>query len=145
MENNEKKQIPLKEGFWTVPSSPEEKPQLVGSKCESCGEIYFPKKEKGWCIHCYKMSLSDVKLNREGTLVTYSVVMQQPGGGFYKGKVPYAYGLLDLPEGVRIKTLFSVDDFDKLEIGKKMELVIEKLCDDDEGNEVVTFKFKPIN
>ena len=138
-----KKKIPLKEGLWNT--NPESGlPQLIGSKCEMCGELFFPKKEKGWCIHCQNRSLSDVILSREGKIASFSVVMQQPGGGFYQGPVPYSYGCVDLPEGIRVEALFSTDDFSELEVGKSAELVIEKLCDNDEGNEIVTFKFKPI-
>jgi hypothetical protein len=31
-----------------------------------------------------------------------------------------------------------------LSIGKEVELVIEKLHEDEEGNDVLTFKFRPI-
>jgi len=140
---NKKKRIPLKKGLWSAQSEGV-LPQLIGSKCEVCGELFFPKKEKSWCLHCQNRSLSDVTLSREGKIATFSVVMQQPGGGFYKGSVPFSYGLVDLPEGIRVETLFAVDDFNELEVGKSAEVVIEKLCDDEEGNEIVAFKFKPI-
>ena len=140
----EKKRVPIKEGFWTTPSSGDEKPQLIGSQCLACGEIFFPRREKGWCVHCYQKSLEDIKLSRTGKIVTFSVVMQQPGGGYYKGPVPYASGLVDLPEGLRIETLFATEDFSELHVGKDVHLVIEKLCEDDEGKEVLTFKFRPI-
>ena len=143
MDTVQKKGLPLKEGLWTTSSSGEQ-PQLIGSKCEACGELFFPKKEKGWCVHCHKRSLNDVTLSRKGKIVSYSVVMQQPGGGFYKGPVPFSFGCVDLPEELRIETLFSTNDFNDLEIGKDVEFVIEKLCDDDEGNEILTFKFRPI-
>jgi len=137
------KKIPLKEGLWSTQSE-DGTPQLIGSKCEVCGEHFFPKKEKGWCIYCQNRSLSDVTLSREGKIASFSVVMQQPGGGFYKGPVPFSYGCVDLPEGIRIETLFSTDEFSELEVGESAELVIEKIYADDEGNEVVTFQFKPI-
>ena len=144
MSEREKQRVRLKEKFWTPDISGEE-PRLIGSQCENCGELFFPKKEKGWCTHCQKPLLKDINLSREGKIISYSVVMQQPGGGFYHGKVPYAYGQVDLPEGVRIITLFAADDFNDLEVGKNARLVIDKLCDDDDGNEVVTFKFSPNN
>jgi uncharacterized OB-fold protein len=141
----EKEKVPIKENFWTIPVSSAEEPQLIGSKCCACGEIFFPRREKGFCVHCYKKNiLEDIKLSRRGKIVTFSIVMQQPGGGFYKGPVPYVYGLLDLPEGVRIETLFSTHEFSELKEGGEAELVIEKLCEDDEGREVSTFKFRPI-
>lgn len=145
MTTTNKRVAPIREGFWTTPSSANEKAQLIGSKCSSCGEIFFPKKGKGRCVHCQKMTLEDIKLSRKGKIATFSVVMQQPGGGFYNGPVPYAYGCVDLPEEVRVETLFSTDDFDKLEVGKDVELTIEELCEDKEGNKILTFKFKPIS
>jgi uncharacterized OB-fold protein len=141
----EKKKVPIKENLWTFAASAAEGQQLIGSKCRVCGEILFPRREKGVCVHCYqKNTLEDIKLSQRGKIVTFSVVMQQPGGGFYKGPVPYAYGLVDLPEGVRIETLFTTNDFNELKVDRDAELVIEKICEGDEGNEVLTFKFRPI-
>lgn len=143
MGNTMKKQVAIQEDFWSVPGT-DETPHLIGSHCSGCGEIYFPRKEKNWCLQCFKPALEDIRLSRRGKIATFSVVMQQPGGGFYQGPVPYAYGCVDLPDGVRIKTLFATDDFDMLSIGKEVELVIEKLHEDEEGNDVLTFKFRPI-
>ena len=140
---NEKKRIPVMEGLWTTPSSAGEEPQLVGSKCLSCGEVFFPKKPKAWCVHCQGTNLEDIELSRRGKISSFTVAMQ-PAGAFYKGPVPYAYGCVDLPEGVRVETLFTGCDFDELEVDMDVELVIEKLAEDDEGNEVITYKFKPI-
>jgi uncharacterized OB-fold protein len=144
MSESKKKTVRLKEEFWT-PDIPGEEPRLIGSQCDNCGELFFPKKEKGWCVQCQKSSLKDIHLSRVGKIISYSVVMQQPGGGFYHGEIPYAYGQVELPEGIRIITLFAADDFDDLEVGKNVKLVIDKLCEDDEGNEVVTFKFAPVH
>lgn len=138
-----KNSIPVKAGLWTTPATSGEEPRLIGSKCPSCGELFFPKKEQGWCVHCQKRGLKDVRLSSKGRIGSFSVVMLQPGGGFYKGPVPYAYGSVDLVDGVRVKSLFTGCDLDKLEVGMEVELVIEKLCDDDDGNEIMTFKFKP--
>jgi hypothetical protein len=33
---------------------------------------------------------------------------------------------------------------EKLKIGQGLELVVEKLYEDDEGNDVVTWKYKPV-
>ncbi|MDY6880816.1 MAG: OB-fold domain-containing protein [Desulfatiglans sp.] len=144
MTDNQKTRIPVKEGLWTTSVIPDEEPRLIGSRCNECGELFFPKKEKGWCVHCSNHSLSDVTLSREGKIVSFSVVMQQPGGGFYRGPVPYSYGCIDLPEGLRIESLFTTEDYDALKVGGKVELVIDKLCDDEEGNEVMAFKFRPV-
>ena len=142
--NCDSNRIPIHEGFWTTPASGDEPPRLIGSQCESCGEIYFPRKEKGWCAYCHQKTLKDLPLSRHGKIASFSVVMQQPGGGYYKGPVPYAYGAVELPEGIYVTTLFKADDFDELELHRDVELVMDTLCEDEEGHDIVTFKFMPV-
>lgn len=132
---------PLTEGLYVLPESLSGKPYLTGSKCGSCGEIYFPKKVKDYCIHCQQAGLSDVRLSREGTIAAFTVSEQAPSGGFYRGQVPYAYGFVDLPEGVRIITQFS-GKFESLKIGKKVELVIENIAKNKAGEDIVSYMFK---
>ena len=135
--------IPVKEGLWTTPIG-SDVPRLIGSRCISCGELYFPKKERGICIHCGQTTLNDVTLSRKGKVSSFTVVMRPPAGGYYKGPVPFAYGTVDLPEGLRLLTLLTGRNLDELKVGMEVELVIEKLCDDGRGNEVITYKFRPI-
>lgn len=134
-----KPQFPVKEGLWEIVGG---EPCLLGSECASCGEIFFPKKDKAYCPRCQSRSLKDRRLGREGTVSTFTVVYQPPAGGFYKGPVPYAYGVVCLPEGVNVQTLFTGCDLEKIETGQKMRLVVERLCDD-EAVEIVTYKFTP--
>lgn len=138
-----RKTIPIEEGLWTIPFSPDERPQLIGSKCHSCGEVFFPRKKRGLCIHCQQKTLEDVLLIGQGNIASFSVVQQPPAGGFYKGPVPYAYGAVELSEGVELHTLFT-GNLDELKVGMDVEMVIEKLFDDKEGNEIVTYKFMPL-
>jgi uncharacterized OB-fold protein len=136
------KQIPIKEGLWTVPSSRDEKPQLIGSRCSRCGEVFFPKKAYGICNHCQSKNLEEVKLSRKGKIYSFTIVMQKPPE-YYKGPVPYAEGFVELPEGVRVETLFTDCNFDDLRIGMDVEMVVEKLHVDEEGNEILAYKFRP--
>ena len=69
--------------------------------------------------------------------------MQRPPE-YYQGPVPYAEGFVELPEGVRVETLFTGCDFNDLEVGMDVEMVIEGLHEDEEGNEVVAYKFRPV-
>jgi hypothetical protein len=49
------------------------------------------------------------------------------------------------PENIRIATLISgVLDPNELRSGAEMEMVIEKLRNDKAGNDVTTFKFRPV-
>lgn len=136
-----KKRIPVKEGLFTMPSNPDEKPRLIASECLSCGEVLFPKRKM--CTNCQEEKLSEITLSPSGKIYSFSVVMQRPGR-YYEGPVPYAFGWVEFPEKVRVEGLFVCDDFDDLKIGRDVEVVIEKLMNDQDGNEVVAHKFRLI-
>ena len=57
--------------------------------------------------------------------------------------MPYGVAYIELPEGIRVESRLTENDPDKLEIGMEMELIIEKIADDTEGNELMTFAFRP--
>ncbi|MBI4284645.1 MAG: Zn-ribbon domain-containing OB-fold protein [Chloroflexi bacterium] len=140
----EKKQFPVLPGAWTTPSAPGEKPHLIGSRCPACGEVFFPRKPKGRCTHCQHDGLEEIKLSRQGKIFTFTVVTQPPGGGYYHGPVPYAFGLVRLPEGVYVESPLVADDLDALKVGMDVELVIGKVWGDSEGNELIGFKFRTV-
>ena len=136
-----KKRIPVKEGLFTWPSSPGEEPRLIASECPSCGEVLFPKRKI--CANCQEEKLREIILSRRGKTYSFSYVMQRPGR-YYEGPVPYAFGWAEFPEKVRVQALFICDNFDDLRIGGDVEVVIERLYDDKDGNEVVAHKFRVI-
>ena len=137
----EKRKIPFAEGMWVI--KPDDgRPTLLGSRCPSCGELFFPKKEKGICVHCQYPSLENVELGREGKIVAFTTVLQAPAGGVYFGPVPYHYGLVDLVGGIRVETQLG-GELEKLKIGQRVVLTVEKLYTDKNGNEIEAFIFRP--
>ncbi|MDH5696675.1 MAG: Zn-ribbon domain-containing OB-fold protein [Dehalococcoidia bacterium] len=137
----EKRQVPVAENLFTMPSSPDEESHMMGSRCNSCSEVFFPK--QNICPNCSKEDMEELILSRRGQLYSYTVVRQRPSD--YKGvNVPYALGQIELPERVRVTSLLVGCDFDKLKVGMQMEMVIEKLYEDEEGNDVMAYMFKPV-
>jgi uncharacterized OB-fold protein len=143
MSNEDRREIKIKpktflgKDWFTDPDSGKDV-CLRGNKCPSCGEVYFPK--EFLCLRCLNQDMEEITLSHTGTLYSFTVVRQQPP--VYKGPVPYAIGIIELPEGIRVTSLLTDCDFKTLEIGKKMELVVEKLHEDAEGQEVVCYKFR---
>ncbi|MBN1828465.1 MAG: OB-fold domain-containing protein [Deltaproteobacteria bacterium] len=131
---------PLAEGFWTVSDGGL---SLLGHRCASCGEVFFPRRKHSHCPHCFRQTLEEINLGPEGCIVSFSIVMIAPAGEFYRGPVPYAYGCVDFPVGVRIKGLMARDDLDTLDVGITVTLTVETLYVSDEGMHVETFVFKP--
>ena len=137
-------QIAVREDLFTTPLSPPEQVRLKGSKCRVCGEVFLGKSSA--CGNCAGEDLEEKVLSPRGKLWTYTVLRNRPPGD-YKGPdpfVPFALGLVEVPEGIRILSPLTDCDVDNLKIGMELELVVDKLFVDDEGNEVMSFKFKPI-
>lgn len=135
----EKKKVPVREGLWTT----EGKPQLIGSQCTNCGEVFFPKRENGLCSHCQSNYLKEIKLSARAKIYSYTVVMQRPPV-YYQAEVPYAIGFVELPQGIRVETLFTGCKLEDLRVGMEVEMLIDKLHEEEDGTEVYCYKFKPV-
>ena len=134
-------QVPIEEGFFTIPADPAERPRLLGSRCPACGEHFFPRRLV--CARCLHEGCVDVELGPTGTLWTWTYV-HVPLFAKKDGSVgAYGVGQVDLPEGPRVQAILvgGPDDF---EIGMPLELDLEALRTDDAGDEVVIFRFRPV-
>ncbi|MBI2832271.1 MAG: OB-fold domain-containing protein [Chloroflexi bacterium] len=141
-EKAQKKQVPIKEGFFTMPLSPLENVRLNGSKCRKCGEVFLGKAIG--CENCGSADMEELPLSKRGKLYTYTVIEHRPPGD-YKGPdpfVPFGEGFVELPEGLRI--VAPLTESKNLKIGMDLELVVHKLFEDANGNEVIAYKFKPV-
>ena len=143
----DKEPILIAEGLVALPTSPIEKPYLIGSKCRSCGETFFPSRR--CCRRCSSEDMEKIPLSRVGKLFSFTTVRVKPP--HFIGEVPYLVGVVELPEGERIKTLLTGCDQSELEIGMKMELVIEyvgklkaPIGNIDAGTGVSGWKFRPL-
>lgn len=137
-------QIPIQQGLYTWPS---EEPRLVASRCRACGEVSFPSQEG--CPSCTARDAEEVRLSRRGTLWTWTIQRFPPpppyiGPADRDAHVPYGVGYVELPEGIRVEARLTENDPNKLEIGMQMELVVDKFVEDEQGNELMTFAFRPV-
>lgn len=136
------KRVPVAEGLFTETA---EGPRLLGSKCVSCGTPYFPKTPVCHNPDCRGSKVEDATFGPRGKLWSYAIqnYPPPPPAKFDEPFTPYALGLVDLPEGLRVLTRISTDNPEGVEVGAEVELVLEKLYTDHEGNDVVTWKFRP--
>ena len=140
---HEKKLVPIREGAFIAPLDSLQEALLAGSKCHNCGEVSFA--ERTSCPNCTSSDVETIALGRKGKLWTYTVIRHRPPGD-YKGPepfVPFGLGLVELPEGIRI--IAPIDcDVDTLKINMELELDVYKIYENEEGNDVIAFQFKPI-
>jgi uncharacterized OB-fold protein len=132
--------VPVEDGYFTVPDDPAEAPRLLGSRCRACGEHFFPRRLV--CAKCLAEGCEDVLLGPRGRLWTWTYV-HVPLFAKKDARVDaYGVGQVDLPEGPRVQAILlgGPEDF---RIGIDMELDLETLRRDDDGREVVIFRFRP--
>ncbi len=110
---------------------------LLGSHCLSCGAHFFPIREV--CSGCLSHDLETVGFSTSGTLYTYSVVRQSTPAF----EVPYVLGYVDFPEGVRIMGQISGCEVDEIRIGMPMVLALEPFGEDEDGNPLTGYRFRP--
>ena len=136
----DKKRIPVEEGLFVEPASSDEKPFLIGNKCKECGLTAFPKTPV--CPKCMKQdTMEETKFEGKGTLDSFSIV-QAALPGF---KAPSIQAYINLENGPKIWSLVTGCEpaEDSLELGMSMEMVIDKVREDEEGNELISYQFKP--
>ena len=138
----EKNQIPGAEGIFTWPS---DEPHLIGGRCKSCGTYYFPKY---YVVHkpgCKEREIEEIPLSRKGKLDTYTVQYYPPPPPFITTVpfVPYAIGWVALPEGIAVAGIITDCKIEDIKQHMNLELVIEKAWEEEDGTEVLTWKWRP--
>lgn len=134
--------VPIAEGVFTWPS---DDPQLIGGRCGACGIVTFPAQDA--CPRCAATGMGEHRLARRGRLWAWTTQEFPPPSPPYTGPtgddfVPYGVGYVELGGEVRVESRLT--GIDGLETGMEMELVLVPFRTDEEGNEVVTFAFRPV-
>jgi uncharacterized OB-fold protein len=114
-------------------------PHLVGGRCRECGDHHFPPQPT--CPYCSSDEIDEVELSDRGTLWSFTSVLRAPPG--YRGPVPYGFGVVELPEQLRIVSRLTEADPGRLTIGQEMHLVLADLQTDEDGRVVQTYAFAP--
>ena len=137
--------VPIAEGLFTWP----EAPRLRGGSCPDCGTTTFPRQPT--CPRCTRAGMREVALATRGTLWSWTIQGFEPkppyaGEGSF---APYGVGYVELAAqadgaaAVLVESRLTVADPEQLHIGDELELVIVPFRRDAEGNELVTFAFRP--
>jgi len=132
--------VPLRGGIFRIPETADGKPVLLGSRCPECGAHYFP--QRYICIACGHEGLDQVELSGRGKVWTYTIAGQTPPGSLIEA--PYALAVVELPEKVAIRSILTDVDVDAVRVGMDVEIKLVKMKEDDDGNDVVSYMFRPV-
>lgn len=140
-----KQQVPVESGLFTWPS---DEPELLGGRCRGCGVMTFPRQAD--CPKCFGNEIDEAPFARRGTLWTFTTQQFIPKSPPYARQeteetfVPYAIGYVEFPGQARVEGRIDTDDLSSLRIGMEMEVVVVPFMDDADGNEIVTYMFRPV-
>ncbi|MCK5572796.1 MAG: Zn-ribbon domain-containing OB-fold protein [Bacteroidetes bacterium] len=100
--------------------------RLEAGKCSACGVVSFPP--RAICPGCRSKEFTSVNLKGEGTLVTFTVV--RVASDTFSRQTPFAVGIVELADGVRITTQIADVDVDTLTVGQPVKFVFRKIQED---------------
>lgn len=125
--------------FWRKTQS---RYNLIGVRCETCEETYFPPRKI--CPQCRRASkLLPVKLDPKGTVYSYTVIHSAPEG--FEKQTPYIMAIVKLDEGPMLTTQIVDCEEDKIEIGMPVKGVFRKISETGlDGPIYYGFKFSPL-
>jgi hypothetical protein len=134
--------VAIKPDLLSPPLQTGQPARLAGSQCQRCGEVFLGK--RSGCENCAGQEMAGITFSRQGTLWSYTVVRHEPPTGY---KVPgafqpYLVGMVELPEGLRLLSPIECE-IERASIGMQLELVVYPLYLNEQGQEVLAFKFRP--
>ena len=137
------KRVPVVEGLFV---EREEGPRLLGSRCASCRTPYFPKSPICRNPDCNHSEMSDADFGPGGRLWSCSIqnYPPPPPARYDEPYRPYALGVVDLEEGLRVMGRVATDDPESVRVGDRVELVLAPLCHEEDGTELITWMFRPV-
>lgn len=92
--------------------------KLMAGRCLKCGKIHLPPRLL--CDNCYGQQFEWMQISGKGKLVTYTVIHVAPQQ--FQALTPYAVGIVQLENGLRIPGMIPGLTQEQLKIGMELTL-----------------------
>jgi uncharacterized OB-fold protein len=100
--------------------------RFEGAKCKGCGKVYFPPRLI--CPECQSKEFENIQLKKDGKVLTYTIIRVPPSQ--FVDQAPYAMGVVELADGVKLLTQIADCDLEKIDIGMKVRVEFRKIYDE---------------
>ncbi len=98
--------------------------RLTGSKCISCGNLFFPINLI--CVKCSSNQIEEFQFSGNAKLIEWTRVDEAAKG--FEHMVPYYFAIVELEEGIRLSCqLTGIDDEEMLQPGLPLRMTFRKL------------------
>jgi len=138
-----KKSAPIGEGLFAWPTN---EPSLIAIHCKSCGDYFFPKTFTCRNPECKEKNIEEVTLGRTGRLLSYTILHYPPPPPFVISGTyePTPIAEVEMSEGIRILGIMANTKPENINIGIQLELIFDKIYEDENGIEIIGWKFRPV-
>jgi len=134
--------VPFKAGMLTAPLSAPEEVRLKGISCRDCGALALGERQH--CINCTSTNVAEYIFAKHGKVYTYTVVRHAPPPPYPQENFkPFPVVWVELEDKLFVLGELKDCGLDEVEIGMTVELVVDKGWEDDNGNDVMMYKFRP--
>jgi len=114
--------------------------RLEAGTCAGCGFVAFPPRVV--CPKCGAREFVPSKLAEAGRLLTYTIIRVPPQP--FEDQAPYAAGIAELDDGVRLTAQVVDCDFSGLAVGMRVRLEFRKLSEEGAAGVIYYgYKFVP--
>lgn len=114
--------------------------RMEASRCLNCKSIQFP--ERTICPDCGSDKYEIFKLSGNGKLSTFTIIRVAPEG--FEDQTPYAVGIVELEEGIRVMGQITDCEPEKLKIGDRLITKFRRIREEGKtGMIMYGFKFVP--
>jgi len=96
--------------------------RLMGGKCRKCGKIHLPPRPL--CDKCFSTEFEWIELPKTGRLLTYTIIHVAPT--YFQNMAPYAVGIVQLENGVKIPGMIKDVPHDKIKVGMSLKIEFEE-------------------
>lgn len=111
--------------------------RLEAAKCNGCGVIDFPPRLV--CSGCGGREFETVRLADRGKLVSHTVIRVGPSQ--LSDQTPYAVGIAELDDGVRLTAQIADCDFDELSVGTPVKIEYRRIREEGEAG-IICYGYK---
>lgn len=114
--------------------------RLEANRCPKCGITFFPPRLI--CPDCRGKKLEKAILADRGKVATHTIIRVPPRQ--FVDQAPYAVGIVELDDGVKLMGQIVDCDFEQIKIGQRVKIEFRKIYTDGEsGILCYGYKFVP--
>lgn len=114
--------------------------KLMGGKCKRCGKIHLPPRPL--CDQCLSKEFEWTGIPQKGKLLTYTIIHVAPPQ--FREMVPYAVGIVQLENGLKIPGMIINVEHEKIKIGMELTMQFDTSTVQSQWPQWPRYHFKPV-